>query len=117
VQLRPDSAGQLAGHPGAFLTRGTSARRRPDSRSGSRARARTASVDFRVGSLTLAGWTGPFRGGPPRVFAPLTSAGHRRAEPPDGWPGGGPAGQVTVRYPAAPTARPGRHPQRTALAI
>jgi hypothetical protein len=28
VQLRPDPGDQLAEHPGAFLTRGTSARRR-----------------------------------------------------------------------------------------
>ena len=40
VQLRPDPADQLAGHPGAFLTQGLAPGAGPDSRSGSRARSR-----------------------------------------------------------------------------
>jgi hypothetical protein len=53
-------------------------------------------VDFRDSSLTLAGWTGPFRSSRFLVCALLADTGHRRVEPRGVWLGGGPDGRVTL---------------------
>ena len=72
AELHPDPDYQPAEHPGAFLTRGTSARRRAELpirissllphelAAVGRAYARPTSVNFHAGSLNLSTWTSAF---------------------------------------------------------